>query len=827
MLAAGSRLGPYTILAPLGAGGMGEVYRARDPRLGREVAVKVLPAEVSRDGDRLRRFEQEARAASALNHPNILTVFDTGSQDGTVYLVTEILEGETLRGRLAGGALPARKTIEIGIQIARGLAAAHERGIVHRDLKPENLFLTRDDRVKILDFGLAKLQASLDLAEAPTVLTDTEPGVVLGTAGYMAPEQVRGQPVDHRADLFALGAVLYEMLTGGRAFQKDTAAETMAAILREEPPDLAETGKLVPPGLDRMVRRCLEKDPHRRFQSASDLAFGLESLSVLSGTGASPARAGRRPGWLRSAVAGGLLLALVFLAGGLAHRQWGKGEAPRFKRLTFRLGNVTNARFAPDGQTIVYSASWDGRLMEIFTTRTDSPESRSLGLPPGTLHSISPRGEMLVSLLQVKDGAFIGHTLARLPLAGGAPRPVLASHHPHWVDWAPGGETFADLHAGAYGARIEYPRGKGIWGSEGYAWDLRVAPAGDALAFCEDRGDLQQAVVVTDRGGKVLTRSGGWSQVPFAEWFRRGCVAWTPDGREVWFTGARSGEESGLYALTRGGEVRLILRLPDDMALFDIAPDGRVLLAQVSRRSGLVARAPGEAQERDLSWFESSELADLSADGRWVLSTESGKGGGERMAVYLRRTDGSPAVRLGEGRALALSPDGRWALARSASDPTRLFLLPTGAGEPRALQPAPMAVTAARWLPGGREFLVGGTLPGKGFLLSVMEIGSDRARLLSSSGGEPFVPSPDGSRVAVWTFDGVKSSRSGAALPRPCRPGSRSRSCRFSGGRTGAHSTWRGSTRSDAGSTRSSSRRAGADTGRSCGLPAPTPTPRY
>jgi hypothetical protein len=750
MLAAGSRLGPYTILAPLGAGGMGEVYRARDPRLGREVAVKVLPAEVSGDGERLRRFEQEARAASALNHPNILTVFDTGSQDGTVYLVTEVLEGETLRGRLAGGALPARKAIEIGTQIARGLAAAHERGIVHRDLKPENLFLTRDGRVKILDFGLAKLQQS-EIAEAPTILTGTEPGVVLGTVGYMAPEQVRGRPADHRADLFAFGAVLYEMLTGRRAFQKDSAAETMSAILREEPPELA-----VPPGLDRVVRHCLEKEPQHRFQSASDLAFDLESISVLSGTGASPTRAGRRRGWLRAAAAG-LLLALAFLAGGLAHREWGRSEPPRFKRLTFRLGNLTNARFAPDGQTIVYSASWDGRLMEIFTTRTDSPESRSLGLPPGTLHSISPRGEMLISLLQVKkDGAFIGHTLARLPLAGGAPRPVLASHYPHWVDWAPGGETFADLHAGDYGARIEYPRGKGIWASEGYAWDLRVAPAGDALAFCEDRGDLQQAVVVTDRGGKVLARSGGWSQVPFFEWLRRGCLAWTPDGREVWFTGARPGEESGLYALTRGGEVRLILRLADDMALFDIAPDGRALLAQVSRRTGIRARAPGEAQERDLSWFESSELADLSADGRWVLFTESGKGGGERMAVYLRRTDGSPAVRLGEGRALALSPDGRWALARGAADPGRLFLLPTGAGEPRALPPAPMAVTAARWLPGGRKLLVGGTLPGKGFQLSVLEIGSDRARPFAWSGSEQFVPSPDGSRVAVWTFDGVK-----------------------------------------------------------------------
>ena len=746
MLAAGSRLGPYTILAPLGAGGMGEVYRARDPRLGREVAVKVLPADIQGDGDRLRRFEQEARAASALNHPNILTVFDTGSENGTVFLVTELLEGETLRERLGGGALPARKAIEIGIQVARGLAAAHEKGIVHRDVKPENLFLTRDGRVKILDFGLARLQSS-NIAEAPTILTGTEPGVVLGTVGYMAPEQVRGLPVDHRADVFALGAVLYEMLAGRRAFQRDSAAETMTAILREEPPELA-----VPPGLDRIVRHCLEKEPHQRFQSASDLAFDLESLSAPSGSGAAPALP--RRGLLRAAAVAGLLLAAGSIVGVLAHRYWGESEPPRFRRLTFHRGHVFHARFAPDGQTIVYSAAWDGKPYELFTTRTDSPESRPLDLPNATLQTISPRGEMLINLVQEKDGSPVpvGKTVARVSLAGGAPRPILEEHHLRWVDWAPDGRTFALLLADGRGFRIDYPRGKVIWRAAEYAWDLKMAPSGDALAFCK-LGNNLQTVVILDRAGKVVAQSGGWGRPP-VPWFQspRGCVAWAPDGKEVWFAGVRQGRESGLYALARNGAVRPLLRVPGALLLLDVARDGRALVAQVNLRMSLLARAPGETEERDLSWFELSELGDLSADGRWILFTETGEGGGERRSVYLRGTDGSPAVRLGDGVALALSPDGRWALARSATEAKRLFLLPTGAGEPRALPPTPMAVLIAWWLPGGKQILINGPAPGKLLAISVMDVGAKAARPLPLPDGGAWLgpPSPDGSRVATW-----------------------------------------------------------------------------
>ena len=282
----GSRIGPYEIVGPLGAGGMGEVYRARDARLGRDVAIKVLPAALASDAERLRRFEIEARAVAALNHPNILSIHDIGTHEGTPYLVSECLEGQTLRQELAGGPLPLRRAVEYGKELAQGLAAAHDKGIVHRDLKPENIFVTRDGRIKILDFGLAKLVKPEGSADQGATL-EAEPtsvGAVLGTAGYMSPEQVRGEPADARSDIFALGTILYEMLSGQRAFRRDTSAETMTAILKEDPPDLAELTKPIPPAVERIVRRCLEKKPLQRFQSARDLAFNLEGISGNTGS---------------------------------------------------------------------------------------------------------------------------------------------------------------------------------------------------------------------------------------------------------------------------------------------------------------------------------------------------------------------------------------------------------------------------------------------------------------------------------------------------------------------------------------------------------------
>src|SRR5256712_2463494 len=284
-LAAGTHLGPYEILAPLGAGGMGEVYRARDTRLGRDVAVKVLPSTFSADADRLHRFEQEACAAGALNHPNILIVHDVGTHDGAPYVVSELLEGETLRQRISGAALAQRRAIDYALGIAHGLAAAHVKGIVHRDLKPENIFITKDGRVKILDFGIAKLtqaEGSPSQTDIPTRRVNTDPGVVMGTAGYMSPEQVRGQAVDHRSDIFSFGAILYEMLSGRRAFHGESAADTMSAILKEDPPDLSDTNQNISPALERLVNHCLEKNPEARFHSAQDLAFALEAISGAS-----------------------------------------------------------------------------------------------------------------------------------------------------------------------------------------------------------------------------------------------------------------------------------------------------------------------------------------------------------------------------------------------------------------------------------------------------------------------------------------------------------------------------------------------------------------
>src|SRR5262245_9787729 len=348
---------------------MGEVYRARDPRFQRDVAIKILPPGLASDADRLRRFEQEARAAGALNHPNVLAVYDLGTaESGAPYIVAELLEGETLRGRLAAGALPQRRAVEYARQIAQGLAAAHDKGIIHRDLKPENLFITEDGRVKILDFGLAKLvqpdPAPAQQTAAPTASLGTEPGVVMGTVGYMSPEQVKGQAADHRSDIFSFGTILYEMLSGRRAFKGDSNVETMSAILKEDPPDLVETNRNVAPALDRLVRHCLEKSPAQRFQSARDLAYDLEALSGVSGTPSAAVAAittkSRRPLWLGLAALGiATAIAAAYYAG--AHRRGARVADLVLRRLTFRRGIVLGGRFAPDGKTVVYSASWEGQ----------------------------------------------------------------------------------------------------------------------------------------------------------------------------------------------------------------------------------------------------------------------------------------------------------------------------------------------------------------------------------------------------------------------------------------------------------------------------------
>jgi Tol biopolymer transport system component len=750
-LTPGSRLGPYEILTPLGAGGMGEVYRARDPRLGREVAIKVLPASFSADQSRLRRFEQEARAAGILNHPNITAVYDIGQHEGAPYVVQELLEGETLRSILSGGRLPPRKAIDYALQTAQGLAAAHEKGIVHRDLKPENLFVTKDGRIKILDFGLAKLTHAEEgqgpQTNLPTATEGTEPGVVLGTLGYMSPEQVKGKPADARSDLFSFGAILYEMLAGRRAFQADSAAETMSAVLREDPPELSLTNQTLPAGLERIVRHCLEKNPEQRFQSARDLAFDLEALSGFSEPRLEPpAQTTQRARRSARAIAlAAVAAALGLLAG---WRIWSVPPAspPVFRRLTFRRGFTSSARFGPDGHTVFYAASWEGaEWPQLFSTRVESPGALHLALPHGTVEAISGSGEMLLLHDQRSSSGYarVG-TLAQAPLSGGAPRDLLEDVAA--ADWSADGATLAVVRAPGWRYRLEFPAGKILYETAGWISHPRVSPGGDAVAFLDHPlfGDDRGSVAVVDRAGKRQTLSDGWGS-------EQG-LAWSPSGKEIWFTGTQTGANRTLHAVTLSGRRRVIASMVGNLTLQDIARDGRILVDHENRRIGLLGFSAGQTKEQDLSWLDWGRAPILSEDGRTLVFTEEGEGGGAGYSVFLRKMDGSPPVRLGEGEGIALSPDGKWVLAaliRFASAP--LVLLPTGTGD---LRPFPKDMLnhdsdPAEFFPDGKRVLFTGSEPGHARRTWVQDLEGGRPRPVTPEGAVGTFLSPDGRFVLV------------------------------------------------------------------------------
>jgi sugar lactone lactonase YvrE len=707
-LGPGTKLGPYEIAGAIGAGGMGEVYRARDARLGRDVAIKVLPASFASDPERLRRFEQEARAVAALNHPNILAIHDIGTNDSAPFLVTELLEGETLRERLAEGALPVRKAIDIAVQAAHGVAAAHEKGIVHRDLKPANIFLTTDGRVKILDFGLAKLtekQASAPGETQGLTLTAggaTEPGVVLGTVGYMSPEQVRGKPADARSDIFALGTILYEMLSGRRAFEKDTSAETMAAILKEEPPELAGEGKKIPPALERIVRHCMEKNPGERFQSARDLAFHLESLSGASTASAPAPVTGKssQAKWILAAGIAMAALAAVGAGGWLLGRGTTYGPQPTFHQLTFDRGMIYGARFAPDGQSIYYSASWRGEPIRVYSTNPNSPESRPLSFTDSTLLAVSS-GEMAVSLgCKELLVAQCEGRLAKVPISGGSPREI--ADNVVAADWAPDGQMAAIREvSGKF--QVEFPLGRVIYQSIGWLDFLRVSPDGDMVAFADlEPGSDVGRVVILDKTGKEVARSDVFPSVEG--------VAWAPKRKEVWFSATRNEAwANAIHALSLSGKERVLLRLPGILRLWDISRDGRVLLSKESWTASLQFRGPGDPKERDLSWLDSTIITDLSPDGANLTFEEAGAAA--RSGVYegyLRKTDGSDPVKLGRENDPVLSPDGKWVLAGNFPF-SKFDLLSTGVGQTRELDANGMKeATSLGWMPDGKAIYFAG-----------------------------------------------------------------------------------------------------------------------
>ena len=755
-LTIGSRLGPYEIVAPLGAGAMGEVYKARDTRLDRFVAIKVLPAAVANDVQRRERFRREARAISTLTHPNICTLHDVGEHDGIDFLVMEYLSGETLAHRLLRGALPLEEVVRIAAQIADGLAAAHQHGIVHRDLKPSNVMLTPGG-AKVLDFGLAKRGTEAEIAIAELALlaapaTITHPGMIVGTVQYMAPEQLEGKPADARSDIFAFGAIVYEMATGRKTFAGTSNASIVAQILSAMPPPLIDVEPTTPVALDRIVQKCLAKDPARRWQHASDLHDELawvESDLVRRSPRTTSVETSRQRsvmGRVMFAVAG---LAIAAIAFGIASRVGvgaGAGDPPQptFKLLTFRRGWIETARFAPDGQTIVYSAAWDGKPLELFATRRDSSEARSLGLPSASIESISSAGDMAIILGCRDDPKCHDGVLARAPLAGGPPRELL--EHVPFADWAPDGSQLAVIHIVDGRSRLEYPIGHVLYqpGAGAELEHVRISHSGKRIAFSEMLSDGRRRVLVTDLEGRRT------EIVPPFDYLFVG-PEWSATDEELWFTQSSGGNPLALYAANlRSAAVRLVERLPQAMMLRDVGRDGRLLVAMSADRrwDRLVGRAPNDSNDRDFSALTNPRHAGMSDDGRAILFDDNAYGvhGGLR-GVYLRRTDQAEAVRLGDGYAVALSRDGRLALVALEGAPMRLMVLPTGPGEPRPLPGSFDDVRNGWWLPDDKHFVVNAREPQGAWRAYLQDIDGSPRRAITPEYVEPLLVSADGQSV--------------------------------------------------------------------------------
>ena len=772
-LTSGTKLGPYKIISPLGAGGMGEVYRARDTRLGRDVAIKVLPEGLAHDEDRLRRFEQEARTIAALNHPNILGIHDIGTYDGAPFLVSEFLEGQTLRVKLVTGPLPVRLANEYALGIAHGLAAAHEKGIVHRDLKPENVFVTRDGRIKVLDFGLAKLVRPDENHETALTLTSpaTLPGLVMGTVGYMSPEQVRGDPIDARSDIFSFGAVFYEMLTGKRAFKRETSAETMTAILREEPAELSGTGWQGPLELQRILSRCLEKDVARRFQSASDLAFAIESLSGTStrtstgtSTGISTAKRVSQPkaklkrAWIPWVIAAAVLMGTaVWEMVRPAAAPVNPLEKAHFTRVTDF--ESVEAAISPDGRFVAFISDHDGPfdvwLTQVGTGHLINLTQGKAGPLPGPLRSVGFSGDGSEIWI---GGGDVGLRLRLMPLTGGAPRNFL-------------GEDTANLAWSPDGERIVY----------------HTFTKGDPM-FVADRNGANARKIFGDRPGlhnhfPTWSPDGRWIYFVHGTPATREMDLWridpdggnperlterntdiaypTPSGENTLFYVARDGDGSGpwlwAFDVKRRDSRRVSIGL-EQYTSVQASADGRKLVATISNPVAGLWTVPildRVAEERDVKPFPvpnqralaprfgGSSLFYLSSlgagDGLWRLrdgqATEIWKGAdgalfetpavspdGSRVAIVLRRSgkrqmhvlssDGAELQPIAEGIVAqgtsCWSPDGKW-IVTGGSDATGpgLFRIPLEGGSPVRLVSGPALNPV--WSSDGRLIVYAGT----------------------------------------------------------------------------------------------------------------------
>ena len=764
-LSAGTLLGPYEVISPLGAGGMGEVFKARDTRLDRLVAVKVLPVHLAKDGDALARLEREAKAVAALNHPNILGIHDFATEGDTSYVVMELLEGESLRARLDRGPLAPRKATEVAIQMAEGLAAAHEKGIVHRDLKPENLWITKEGRLKILDFGLAKQVATAGAGPesfaATAALTPgprTDHGMVLGTLGYMSPEQVRGEAVDARSDIFSFGVVLYEVLTARRAFARGTASDTLAAILRDEPPEMEGASRPIPPGLQLIVNHCLEKRPEARFHSAHDLGFALQSLSSAEGSAAPLTAPFARPNRRTTRIWGGFAAALVAGAGFAGWTlRGGRAPLPSFRPLTHERGTLSAARFVPNSPEVVYSAQWAGGASQWYARNPDQPGSRLLAGSEGILLSVSAGGEALgLARPYLSHGVLVGG-LFTLPLAGGAQR--------EWVSTGVWGAALGDRPGelaavvGEYGneVRLEWPLGHTA--VKGFDTLRSLRMRGDRLALFREQGDNTEDgnVDVVDRDGKVRTLAA-------VQGFTG--LAWGPRGDEIWISTYRAGE-SRLLAVSLSGGARPLLRHAGRLEIQDVDPAGRVLAALHSYQRQTFGRARGETRDRDIGWLDAQATMALTADGASALLAPLGEWSRVDGTLYLRPLSGGPAQSLGLGqRQSTITADGKWVVTCTLEPVFSVVVIPTGVGATKRVPIPDFAGNDLRvdLLPDGRNAIVWGRRHQEAFAFYVLDLDSGNLRKISGPGASPFayqtLLSPDGGSFAYVHVTGKEKDGS-------------------------------------------------------------------
>ena len=739
----GKHVGGYVITELLGEGGMGMVFKALDTRLNRCVAIKVLPPDSFADSERKRRFLQEARSASALNHPNIVTIYGIIEQEGMDFIVMEYVPGKTLDRLISRKGLALRQALKYCLDIADALSAAHGAGIVHRDIKPSNIMVTNQDHVKVLDFGLAKLTEPAG-KEGERNSLETEPGKVMGTAAYMSPEQAQGKPADTRSDIFSFGTVLYELVTGRRPFQGESIMSIMAAVINTDPPPVRSVVANVPPEIERIVARCLRKDPTRRIQHMVDVRLALEeALEDIDSAPVTPLSVKPRQRlWLAFAILAlmfGLLLG-AFLAPRIIHR-----TPVTFRRLTFRQGDVDCARFAPGG-SVVYCGAWDGAPTTLYAAQPGGREARDLGLPPAEVLSISQSGEMLIRLLT-------HDTLAQVPIAGGVPRELLEDVSA--ADWDPAGKGIAVVRTVAGQHRVEYPIGTVLYETSQVRPPLflRLSPRGDLAAFFDVTalGDYAVTIVGSQHPRQIL--STGWRAV--------GGLGWSPSGREIWFVGERTGFDPAIYAVDLSGRERLLEQIAGRPVLYDITSDGRLLLSSSDSRIGIRSRALGAREERELAWLDASSVEAMSSDGKLLLFTELGSGEGRNPAIYIRRTDGAPAVRLGYGNRPALSPDGKSVLCvRLDGTASQLLLLPVGAGEARTIPVNGIRPQSAEWFPEGKRILIIGSESNQQPRTYVADLATGAVKPITAPGVRASRVSPDGRAAVVITSTGKVSLQS-------------------------------------------------------------------